>query len=83
MGQDVNRKLCSVREAAQRLGCSATNIYALIDSGELPFVRIGKAKGYRIDTNDLDAFIEARKQTKQGTRRNRVPRLPRLKHIKL
>ena len=76
-------RLLTVKEAAQRLGCSATNVYGLIDAGEIPYVCVGNAKGYRIDPRDLNAFIERRKQFKQSHDKNSIPPRPRLKHIKL
>jgi len=78
----VVRRLLTISEAAEALGCSEANIYALIDAGDLPFVPIGRRKGYRIDAADIGAFIDRRKQQKSGAA---VPRLarPRLKHIRL
>ena len=62
--QHFPSRLLTVAEAAQFLGCSETNVYALIDGGDLPFVCIGRRKGYRLDRSDLEAFIERRKQSK-------------------
>lgn len=75
--------LLTVREAAQHLGCSEANIYTLIDRGELVFVRIGPAKGYRIDPADLAAFIDSRKESKPGAAKLRARPRPQLKHIRL
>ena len=55
-------ELLTVREAAKRLRCSLTNLYALINAGDLPVVGVGRAKGYRIDTRDLQEFIDENKQ---------------------
>ena len=74
--------LLTIREAAAWLRCSATNVYALIDSGELPYICVGNSKGYRIDRRDLEAFVDARKVAKPGVRRNGSPVRPKLKHIK-
>ncbi|MGD9854064.1 MAG: helix-turn-helix domain-containing protein [Planctomycetaceae bacterium] len=74
-------RLLTISQAADALGCSEANIYALIDAGELPFVPIGRRKGYRIDTADISAFIDRRKQQKSGTAPR--PARPRLKHIRL
>ena len=73
--------LLTIRETAERLGCSEANVYALIEGGELPYVRIGRRKGYRIDPADLAGFIAGRKEQREPAR----PRLhrPRLKHLKL
>jgi len=78
-----NSALLTVSEAARRLRCSATNVYSLIERGLLPFVRVGNAKGYRIDPKDIEAFIEERKQAKGGTPKTGVPPRPRLKHIRV
>jgi excisionase family DNA binding protein len=53
--------LLTIKQAAQRLCCSVACVYALIANGELPIVRIGLQKGYRVDARDLDAFINDRK----------------------
>ncbi len=80
--QQIPFRLLTVAEAAQFLGCSETNVYALIDGGELPFVSIGRRKGYRLDRMDLEAFIDRRKQSKSVASPTKMPR-PKLKHIRL
>lgn len=75
------QRLMTVASAAQFLGCSEANVYALIRGGELPYVTIGRSKGFRLDRADLEAFIEHRKQQRAATVRR--PSRPRLKHIKL
>ncbi|MCA9092041.1 MAG: helix-turn-helix domain-containing protein [Planctomycetaceae bacterium] len=80
--QDAVRRLLTIKEVAQLLGCSEANIYALKTAGELPFVQVGIRKGYRIDSRDLDAFIERRKTTSEVPSPRKVP-VPRLKHIRL
>jgi excisionase family DNA binding protein len=42
-------------EAAQVLGLGKTTVYGLIDSGKLPFCRIGTHR--RIRSVDLDALL--------------------------
>jgi len=76
-------RLLTVKETAQRLGCSPTNVYGLINAGAIAYVRVGNTKGYRIDPRDLNAFIEQRKQAKQSHDSNGIPPRPRLKHIKI
>lgn len=78
----VPSRLLTVTEAAQFLGCSETNVYALIECGDLPFVLIGRRKGYRLDRMDLEAFIDRRKQSKAVASPTKMPR-PKLKHIRL
>lgn len=76
-------QLCTVRETARRLSCSVTNVYALLDSGQLPFVCVGNAKGYRIDLRDIEAFIDQRKRAKVPAETRSVPVRVSLKHLRL
>lgn len=73
-------RLLTVKQAALQLGCSPANVYSLIERGELPIVRIGRHKGYRVDVRDLDAFVNGRKVRF----RSAAPQLPRqpLKHLR-
>lgn len=51
--------LLTVKEAAERLRVSRTCVYALVQCGEIPCVRIGVGRGtIRIDAGDLAAFVE-------------------------
>ena len=74
-------RLVTVKQAAELLGCSEANVYSLLDGGELPFVCVGKSKGYRIDPADITRFIDKRKIQREGAT-PKAPR-PQLKHIKL
>jgi excisionase family DNA binding protein len=76
-----DQRLLTIKQTAEQLACSEANVYALISAGQLPFVRIGRRKGLRIDTRDLEDFIESRKVQYEQARPTQ-PR-PRLKHIKL
>lgn len=75
-------RLLTVKQTAVLLGCSAANVYGLIETGELPVIAVGKSRGYRIDRFDIDEFLNRRKTRKEGARPSPPPR-PRLKHIKL
>jgi excisionase family DNA binding protein len=77
----AERRLLTIKQTAEQLACSQANVYTLVEAGELPFVRIGSRKGLRIDSRDLDAFIQSRKIQYERAR-PKPPRL-RLKHIKL
>lgn len=79
--QPRNSHLMSVREVADRLGCSEANVYALINRGFLPVIRVGRSKGHRVDPSDLDAFLRQRKV--QYETADPAPPRPRLKHLKL
>lgn len=78
---DIEPRLLTVAEAARFLGCSEANVYGLIAAGDLPSVRVGRRKGIRLDRQDLEAFIESRKQQRTATPRS-VTR-SKLKHIRL
>ena len=73
--------LLTIADAARILVCSEANVYALIEAGHLPYVRVGRSKGYRLDPADLSAFIQKRRVQK-AEKKPKAPR-PRLKHIRL
>ncbi len=73
-------RLLTIKEAAQRLSCSAAAVYSLVASGELPVVRVGLQKGYRVDVRDLDVCVSDRK-FRYRPQAVRVPR-PKLKHLR-
>ena len=81
LGVNSSHRLLTIKQSAEVLGCSDANVYALVAAGELPFIRIGKRKGLRIDTQALEEFIESR-QVQYERARPKQPR-PRLKHIQL
>ncbi len=76
-----DRRLLTIKEAAELLGCSTANVYALRATGQLSFVPIGRRKGYRIPPAEIDAFIERRREHPVAAP-PKMPR-PRLKHIRL
>lgn len=82
MAHADSARLVTVKEAARLLGCSEANLYGLLESGKLPYVPIGRRKGYRIDVEDLHRFIEQRKILNQPQESLHRARL-RLKHVKL
>ena len=82
MDQAPSPRLLTIAETAECLGCSEANVYALIDAGKLPYVPVGKRKGYRVSLDDVRTFIEARKVQKQPTETKPNYR-PRLRHIRL
>jgi excisionase family DNA binding protein len=51
-----NSMLLRVREAAQKLAMSRSTLYALMDGGQLPYVKIGKAR--RLEESAVQALIE-------------------------
>jgi excisionase family DNA binding protein len=54
-------RLLRPNEAAERLACSRSAIYALIRTGTLPHVRLS-AGIVRIPEDELEAFLRARMQ---------------------
>gem|GEM_PF-1247698 len=76
-------RLLTIMETAEFLGCSRTNVYGLVDAGELPVITVGKSRGYRIDRRDIEEFLQRRKFHKQGGKPTQPAPRPRLKHIKL
>jgi excisionase family DNA binding protein len=53
--------LLTVREAAWRLGVGRTTVYALVTSGQLRSVQIGRAR--RIPVDALSDFVRSLGQT--------------------
>jgi excisionase family DNA binding protein len=62
---DVSKKLLNVNEAATALGLGRSLVYALVATGELTSIKIGRAR--RIPIGAIDDFIEQRlKQETSG-----------------
>jgi len=51
----------SVRSAAKWLALGESTVYAMLASGELPYIAVGRAK--RIDTRDIETWIEQNKRS--------------------
>lgn len=73
-------QLLTIKQTAALLSCSPANVYGLIETGSLPVVQVGRAKGYRIDPRDLDGFVQERK-FKFRAASAPLPRTP-LKHLR-
>jgi excisionase family DNA binding protein len=61
--------LLRLDDVMAELGIGRTKVHALVWSGELPIVRIGRA--IRVRRADLDAFVEAH-LTGRGRRKSRT-----------
>ncbi|MFB6820313.1 helix-turn-helix domain-containing protein [Streptomyces virginiae] len=48
--------LCTVKDAVALLRLGRSTIYELMASGELPFIKLGRAR--RIKRVDIDAFVD-------------------------
>lgn len=82
IGDKTQLQLLTVKQAAERLCCSAANVYTLIEAGSLAVVQVGHRKGYRIDLRDLDAFVHDRKFQLQSPVHAKAPSSLRLKHLR-
>jgi excisionase family DNA binding protein len=56
-----DKRLLTLRETARMLSISERTLGTLTKSGRLPVIRMGRA--VRVDVRDIEAFIEAEKQT--------------------
>ncbi len=53
-------KLLTVRESAERLGCSEALVYLLCSERRLPHVRLGTGRGtIRIAEDDISEFVKS------------------------
>jgi len=59
-GRDVHKRLFTLNEAGVYIGLSHWRVRAIIYSGQLAYVRLGRR--ILIDVKDLDAFIDSKKQ---------------------
>lgn len=65
-------ELLTVREVQMQLKVSRACVYSLIESGDLPCVRIGIGRGtIRIDQEDVYQFVEKRR--KPHAKKKRIP----------
>jgi excisionase family DNA binding protein len=76
--------LLSVREVAERLGVRRAGVLALIRAGELRAVDVALRRGgrplWRIDPDDLEAFVARRtRPAAPRRRRRRTKKLPPVK----
>ena len=73
--------LFKVQEVAQRLNCSVSTVYSLIESGRLPHHR---CPGVRVSEEQITAYLNNTKheQLEPVSTKPKLPR-PHLKHIRL
>ena len=60
----IERDLMTVRQAADWLQVAERTVREMIDRGDIPAAKIGKA--YRIERVDLENFIASRKEKTDG-----------------
>jgi excisionase family DNA binding protein len=61
MPEPSRRRLVKVKEAAAYLSISPYSLRKLVQSQELPIVRLQERGPWLLDVRDLDRFIEGRK----------------------
>ena len=79
--------MLKLKQVSQRLNCSLSNVYALVESGELAHTPVGaNGKGIRVSEEQLKAFLAEREikggQEPAPRQRNTGPR-PTLKHVQI
>src|SRR6185437_1332329 len=57
--------MLKMKEVAERLNCSVQEVYVLKDAGLLTVVRTGIRKGYRVEEQELQRYIESRRETRR------------------
>jgi excisionase family DNA binding protein len=54
----VARRFIPLTEVSEILDISAAQAYALVRSGELPAIKVGGRGQWRVETTELEAYIE-------------------------
>jgi excisionase family DNA binding protein len=54
----VEARFLTLDDVATYLSVSVPQVYALVRSGELPAIKIGGRGVWRVDRNQLEAFVE-------------------------
>ena len=57
--QDDVTRFLTVADAAEVLSVAPTDVVGLIETGELPAIRVGRPGAWRIERVELEAYIEA------------------------
>jgi excisionase family DNA binding protein len=57
---DLVGRFLTVAETAEVLHVSVAQTYALLRSGELPAIRVGAARLWRVERSELEAYIQSR-----------------------
>lgn len=57
-----NDKLLNWAQVCALLGCGRSHFYILVNSGRLPHIRVGNARGIRVLESDVLAFIHANRR---------------------
>jgi excisionase family DNA binding protein len=74
--------LLKLNEVSQRLNCSLSNVYALVESGRLAAIPTGAGgAGLRVTEQDLAAFIDARRKARKPQSWPEKTNPHKLKHL--
>ena len=74
-------KLLRVKDVAEILACSASEIYALTSLGMIPHLKIRGMLRFR--EQDIEEFINSRVVVRLDREQCPLPRPPQLKHLHL
>jgi excisionase family DNA binding protein len=55
---DVARRFIPLTEVSEILDVSAAQAYALVRSGDLPAIKVGGRGQWRVETTELEAYIQ-------------------------
>ena len=59
-------------QVCARLGCARSQFYVLINSGRLPYIRVGKVRGIRVLESDVTTFIRERRKLGEESKKNSI-----------
>lgn len=59
----VTSPVLNVKEAAEYIGVSRSQLYTLMDAGEIPVVRVSTARRVLL-IEDLNAYLESKRSSK-------------------
>jgi len=54
----VARRFIPLSEVSEILGVSSAQAYALVRSGDLPAIKVGGRGQWRVETTELESYIE-------------------------
>ena len=76
-------RFLTVAETAEVLHVSVPQAYVLVRSGELPAIRVGAARFWRVERAELEAYIQSRYEEQRRTanwRQSEFAIVPELRH---
>lgn len=54
---EIRDRLLRVNQVCTRMGCSKSNVYALIAVGKLDVVKVGVSAGYRVPESSVERYL--------------------------